>query len=244
VALVRLDQLWYLRSYRPGGWRAELRLEGREHLDAALAAGRGAILWVAPTVGQWLATKRTMAEAGYAVHHLSHPSHGFSTRSKLGRRWLNRIRTGVEDRYLAERVLLGADGGAQAALRRLDALLRGNAVVSITVGAAGTRPIRVPLLRGWLSVASGAPHLAARTGAALLPVFTWREGRARFNTRIEAPLPVVPAREAGRSDAAALRGTVVELSRRLASYALAHADQVVWGLTCFDPPPATPAAEA
>jgi lauroyl/myristoyl acyltransferase len=235
LALVRLDQLCYLRSYRPGGWRPELRLEGREHLDAALAAGRGAVLWVVPTVGQWLPTKRTMAEAGYAVHHLSHPSHGFSTRSALGRRWLNPIRTGVEDRYLAERVLLGADGGAQAALRRLGTLLRRNAVVSITVGAAGARPIRVPLLRGSLTVASGAPHLAARTGAALLPVLTVREGRGRFLTRIEAPLPM-PA--TGPIDAASLRGTVAELARRLEPCALAHADQIVWGLTCFDPLPA------
>jgi hypothetical protein len=227
LALIRLDQLCYLRSYRPGGWWPELRLEGREHLDAALAAGRGAILWVAPTVGQWLPAKRTMAESGYAVHHLSHPSHGFSTRSELGRRWLNPIRTRIEDRYLAERVRLGADGSAQGALRQLTGLLRRNAVVSITVGAAGARPIRAPLLGGSLRVASGAPHLTARTGAALLPVFTLRAGRGRFLTRVEAPLPVPATGPINR----ALPGIVAELARRLEPYAVGHADQIMWGLT-------------
>jgi hypothetical protein len=43
LADVRLDQLCFLRSHRPGGWQPTLRLEGAEHLQAALAAGRGAV---------------------------------------------------------------------------------------------------------------------------------------------------------------------------------------------------------
>lgn len=65
---------------------------------------------MAPTVHQWLLTKRTLAEAGYAVHHLSSYIHGFSIRSRLGEALLNPIRTRVEDRYLAERVRIGAGG--------------------------------------------------------------------------------------------------------------------------------------
>ena len=234
LAFIRLDQLCFLRSHRPGGWHASLRLEGAGHLQAALAAGRGAILWVAPTVFQWLATKRALHEAGYPVHHLSSPNHGFSTASWVGTRLLNPIRTRIEDRYLAERVTLGPDGGSQTALRRLTAILRGNGIVSITVAAAGARPITVPFLAGALRAASGAPHLAARTGAALLPVLTLRQG-SRFVTRIEAPLTL--ASNLGLE--LMLAGLVAELAARLAPHALAHPDQIAWRLDCIDTLPPT-----
>jgi lauroyl/myristoyl acyltransferase len=112
-------------------------------------------------------------------------------------------------------------------------------VVSITVAAEGTRQARAPLLDGFLRVASGAPHLAARTGAALLPVVTLRTGAGRFLTRIEAPLPPPP----GGSPDDPLGRAVAELARRLEPYALAHPDQITWALDCFDPPAAVPAAE-
>src|SRR6185369_5343223 len=37
------ERLQILRAHRPGGWRPRLRVVGREHLDAALASGRGAV---------------------------------------------------------------------------------------------------------------------------------------------------------------------------------------------------------
>ena len=233
LAMIRLDQLCFLRSYRPGGWQAELALEGREHLDAALARGRGAILWVAPTIFQWLPTKRTLFEAGYRLHHLSSPQHGFSSPSRFGRACLNPIRTTIENRYLAERVLLGTGGQAHAALRRLAALLRQNEVVSITVGSAGARAIHAPLLDGSLWAASGAPHLATRTGAALLPVVTVRTASGQFRTWIGPPLATPdPGGHDGPPD-----GAVAAFARWFEPFALNHAEQVVWGLSCFRPSP-------
>jgi lauroyl/myristoyl acyltransferase len=240
LGFIRLDQLCFLRSYRPGGWNPKLRLEGAEHLEAALARGRGAILWVAPTVFQWLVTKRALHEAGWPVHHLSNPNHGFSTSSWVGTRLVNPIRTRIENRYLAERVMLAPDGGAQAALRRLTAVLRGNGIVSITVAAAGARPITAPFLRGSIRAASGAPHLAARTGAALLPVLTFR-GETGFVTRILTPL-LLP--ETGAPDSR-LVAAVNELAVRLEPHALAHPDQISWLLDCIEPvPPADAGGQA
>ncbi|MFQ6021409.1 MAG: hypothetical protein ACE5NW_01700 [Acidiferrobacterales bacterium] len=40
-----LDRLQIFADYRPRGWSPEIELHGREHLDEALAQGRGAILW-------------------------------------------------------------------------------------------------------------------------------------------------------------------------------------------------------
>jgi hypothetical protein len=112
------ERLEILRAYRPGGWRPRLALEGREHLDAALAAGRGAVLWTSPFSYADLVTKMALHDAGYAVSHLSAFSRGFSpnscwswTRSRFGMKVLSPLRTRIEDRYLRERVVIPLDGG-------------------------------------------------------------------------------------------------------------------------------------
>jgi lauroyl/myristoyl acyltransferase len=225
LALLRVDQLAFLRSHGPGGWDARTSLAGAEHLEAALAAGRGAIIWMTPTVFGPLAGKRALCEAGHRPHHLSHPGHGFSSVSRVARRLINPIRTRVEDRYLAERVMLGEGGQAHTALRRLGELLRRNAVVSITVGGRGTRVTRATFLHGSLLVASGAPHLAARTGAALLPATTWRTADGGFVTRIGAPL-----RTAGAEAALAM-------ADGFAAFASGHPEQVHWEHNGIDPTP-------
>ena len=185
--MLRLDQLGYLRSHAPGGWRADLTLDGLEHLHGALAAGRGAILWVAPTVFAPLLAS-CAARGGLSPAPFEPSGPRFLQPVAVGR-LLNQLRTRIEDRHLAERVLLGQGNEAQAALRRIGALLRGNAVVSITVGRNGTRVADAALMGGRLQVASGAPHLAMRLGAALLPTTVWRTAAGGFVTRIWPALP-------------------------------------------------------
>jgi lauroyl/myristoyl acyltransferase len=226
LAMLRLDQLLYLRSHAPRGWRADLALHGLDHLRGALSAGRGAILWVAPTVFAPLVAKRALHEAGFPPHHLSHPAHGFSSLSRVGRNLVNPLRTRIEDRYLAERVMLGRGNEAQAALRRIGALVRRNAVVSITVGGRGSRVTATPLLGGGLQVASGAPHLAMRLGAALLPTTVWRTVEGGFVTRIWPPLAT--GEGASLETVAAGLGAIVE------AFTLAHPEQLHWGHNCID----------
>ena len=163
LANARLAKLLVLRVRRPGGWCPRLRLEGEEHLQRALGAGHGAILWVAPFVFAPLGTKMVLHHAGHAVSHLSRYSHGYS-RSALGARLLNPIRTGVEDRYLAERMSIGPDHQPQAALRLLGQRLRDNRIVSISAGAGGSRVVEVPFLPGRMGLASGASALASQPG--------------------------------------------------------------------------------
>src|SRR5262245_24584440 len=74
-----------LKSWRPGGWRPRVVLDGEEHLKAALAQGKGAILWIAPFVFYSGVTKMALHAKGYTVSHLSSPLHGFSgTRFGIG----------------------------------------------------------------------------------------------------------------------------------------------------------------
>jgi lauroyl/myristoyl acyltransferase len=175
-----------LRCWRPGGWRPAVRLEGRAQIEAALAQGQGAILWVAPFAFSDLVTKLALHEAGFAVSHLSRDTHGFST-TRFGRRVLNPIQTRVERRYLAERLAM-SDERTVGPLRELALRLKQNHLVSITVAATGQRSRLVPFLDGYIRVATGALALAWQSGAPLLPVFTLREPDGRFVTRVAEPL--------------------------------------------------------
>lgn len=181
-----LLHLQVLRCHRVGGWRPHIDFAGREHVTQALEAGKGAILWVSPSWSSSLVTKMAFAQQGFRVSHLSRGQHGFSG-SRIGAQVLNPVWTSVEDRYLAERVVM-SDKDPAGALLALARRVRANQLVSITVAALGQRMHAVPVLRGALCIADGAPLLAYRTGAALLPVFTVWTGEDAFTTVVEPPL--------------------------------------------------------
>ena len=182
------EYLQVLREYRPRGWRPDIRLEGRSHIDDALARGRGVVLWVGFFSFAGLVAKKALCREGIRTSHLSHPGHGFS-RSRFGMLYLNRLRMRIEDRYLNERVMLSLDG-ATGALRQLHRRLRRNEVVSVTVRERAERPSMVPFLDGTIRLATGAADLAYATGAALLPVFPVREAQGHFRVVVEPPLEV------------------------------------------------------
>jgi lauroyl/myristoyl acyltransferase len=219
---VRLVQAQYLRCHHPRGWRPDVRLEGREHLDRALGTGRGAIVWVAPFVFAPLVTKMALHTAGYRLVHLSRLGHGYSP-TRFGVRVLNPVRTRAEDRYLAERVVIGASP-LPAVLRTLARRLAANRVVSIAALPQGAKTCGAPFLGGELRVATGAPNLMLRTGARLLPVVTVREAPGRFLAVIEPPLEPGPAADRGQ----ALKDLVAGLAARVEPHARRWPDQVHW----------------
>ena len=226
IAWQRLAQLQALRDRRPGGWNPEVRLEGRAHLERALAAGRGAILWVAPFAFAPLVSKIALHRAGFAASHLSRYSHGYSP-TRLGARWLNPVRTGVEARYLAERIVVGPEGSTVGPMKALARRLRENRVVSIIVGAYGVRTESIPFLAGRIAVATGAPNLSVRTGAPLLPLFTLRQSGGDFITVIGPPL--APGTAGTRADA--IRALIGAFAGELEDYLLRWPDQFIWGST-------------
>ncbi len=210
------ERLQILRAHRPGGWRPRIRLIGREHLDAALAHGRGAVLWNAPFSYADLVTKMALAEAGVAVSHLSAFSRGFSPNScvmrepsRFGARVLSPLRTRVEDRYLRERLVLPPDGSLAYA-RTVERRLRANGVLSLRAGDHGHRALDVPLLDGRVRLATGAPSVALSTGATLLPTATVRTGDGAFD--------VVIGRALAASPQIARRDAIEELVRAYARF--------------------------
>ncbi len=213
------SRLYALRSYAPGGWEPRIQLNGRAHVERALAAGKGGILWVTPMAFSDLVTKIAFHRAGFAVSHLSRFTHGFSP-SRFGARVLNPIWTRVESRYLAERLVMNP-GQSIGALRELARRVRENRLVSVTVGNQGQRTVMVPFFDETVAIAEGAPALARRSGAALLPVFTVQLEDGSFVTTVEPALqaPLDLDREA------AVRVLVTAYAALLESYIARFPDQ-------------------
>jgi lauroyl/myristoyl acyltransferase len=186
------NHMQILRSRSPFGWKAKPQLVGRVNLDAALAEGHGAVLWVAHFCFNSLAAKKALSQAGYRVWHLSRPEHGFS-KSKLGIALFNWIRIGAELRYLAGRIVIERDKPASATLAA-HRVLKKNGVISITAGAwEGQRLAEIELLTGKFELAIGAPGLAWLAGSQLLPIFTVRGSSANpIQVVIEKPLRLPP----------------------------------------------------
>lgn len=188
-ALMLVEQLSMLRGHWSASWAASIRLDGLAHLEAAMARGRGTILWVMPLTFSSLVAKRSLSEAGVAVHHITRVAHGFSP-TWVGQHVLNPLRSRVEADYLAERILLPLAGMPPAAMRRVVRLLGENRVVSLTLGRSGAQVVELARREGTFRIATGGPNLALRHGAALLPVWSARTDAGQFVTTIEPPLPV------------------------------------------------------
>jgi hypothetical protein len=226
--------LHVLRANLLGGYEPGVRLERFEHIEAALAQGRGVILWITVTPSSSLVVKIALNAAGLDVTHLSRPDHGFSG-SRFGIRYLNPIRTRIEDRYLRERLLLD-EGRTIGVLRTLRERLSQNGVVTITVATDALQQGEVPLFGGVIPVATGPAHLACTTGAALLPVFSIQTGDD-FRVVVQPPLPVQEG--LGRPDAVA--DLLRQYGARLEAFVSEHPHMWCGWLT-YPPAPWRPAA--
>ncbi len=179
---------------RPGrAWRPSVRLAGRENLDAALCRGAGAILWMSGFIYSPLILQRTLQEAGFEQTLLSRPEHGFSV-SPFGVRFLNPLWQAVENRYLAERVVI-ENNDAGPALKILRDRLARNGVILIAAAETGRRTLDPEFLRGRLRVASGPLHLARTSGAPILPTTALRNEDGSYQVLIGQALDTADSTE-------------------------------------------------
>jgi lauroyl/myristoyl acyltransferase len=189
-----------LRCALTRSWSPRVRLEGVEHIERALADGRGVILWVAPTSWHTVATKAALHGAGFGVSHLSTDEHGYAG-SRVAVKLLNPLWVRGENRFLSERLVMSG-GDRSAALRTLVDRVRAGGLVSITAGSQGQRSHEVPMLAGSIRLAAGAASLALRTGGVLLPVWSLRASDETFVTTIAPALQADDPSDRGRSEVA------------------------------------------
>ncbi len=185
-------------------------IKGQEHIEKGLRAGKGVIVWDSHFVFANFMTKVALYRAGYQAAHLSHIRHGFSP-TWLGMNLLNRIWVAGEAKYLAERVVVSY-GDPKPALDRLAECLGNNSVVTFTVRDSARRPVEVPFLDHILRVAPGAPLLARKTGATLVPAFTLRQSDGSYVTTLQKPIDL----SCNSSDTySALQSAVTDYANRL-----------------------------
>ncbi len=168
-------------------WRPDIRLNGIAHLRKAIEGGHGAILWVTETAFSALIVKMALHNAGYQAIQLSRPGHGFSS-SRFGVRFLNPLWIEVENRFIAERVLIIGETASEA-LAVLRARLAANRIVVITVGTQAHKLAQVPFFQAQLRLPTGPIRLARTTGAVILPIFAFAKDNGGFEVSIEEPLP-------------------------------------------------------
>jgi lauroyl/myristoyl acyltransferase len=188
MATVYEDIFHTLRAQFRSAWTPFISIRGKEHVDRALEAGRGAVLWVCPCSHAELILKKGFRDAGLPITNLRSVIHPYSG-TRFGRRFLNPIRTRVEDRYLDGTVVLHPSLEAMA-LRELQLKLRENKPVSIFAIASSDHPTETPCLGGRLRLSLGAPTLSLVCRAPLLPVCVFPLAPGRFEISVEPPLAV------------------------------------------------------
>ncbi len=160
-----------------------LRIDGLEHLRAAVGESRGVILWES-WLGSRLLGEIALVRAGFALHQLHEPGHGGS-RSWLGRRVVRRIYRNAERRVFA--AVIEIDDRSLSYLRRVTRILdAGGIVCTNALGRRGDRFVEVDCLGDRCRVATGPLSLARMTGCALVPIFAYDDGG--YRVVLEAPI--------------------------------------------------------
>ena len=187
--------------------RRRLTLEGREHLDAAVAAGRGTI-FASPHLGNWDAGGAWLAASGYPATAV-----------------VERLRPAeLYERFAAYRRALGLellplDDGSET-MRGVLRALRAGRVVALVCDrdlTGGGLPVR---LFGAATVMPGGPaSLALRTGATLLPCAVYQDRRrGHWHAVIRPPLRPEPSGDS-RADVQALTQRLADEFERLIAHA-------------------------
>jgi KDO2-lipid IV(A) lauroyltransferase len=192
--------------------RAEMPIAGREHLDAALAKGNGAIV-LSAHLGNFFLVGTRLAIEGYPVHVLVSPP-----RDPQFAELMDDVRLQVWQRTIRARP-------RRAALKELHAVLRRNEIAIVIADEyKNGHGIPVPLFGGIVSARRGPATLALRTGAAIVPAFLVRQAGDGLKLIIEPELELART-DKGQDD---VRESILRITRWLERSVSAYPDQWNW----------------
>ncbi len=161
-------------SITPAELQARVTYDGREHLDAAIAAGRGAII-AAPHMGSWDMGGSLAGTLGYKVTAVAERFPGS----------LNDAVVETRERFGVRVVTLG-----RPAVRELTAALSENGVVALICDLEQGPGVKVRFFDRSAIVPAGPASFAIKTGAALLPTYVRASGPGSYHVHIDPALPV------------------------------------------------------
>ncbi len=197
----------------------DLDVRGRTHLDAALAAGRGALVLTAH-LGNWEVLVRVGDLAGRPLTVIT---------KRFRAPWAERAWRGLR---VGGARLLAADGAGRAVVRALEAGELVGYVLDQHVPPA--RAVWVPFFGTPAATSPDLVRLARLTGAPVLPIFTWRSAAGRHVVDIGPPVDLPRTGDAGADLLAGTRrcASIVEAAVR------AHPAQWLWIHRRWKRPPA------
>lgn len=201
--------LWRLPTMSRDALEALVTVEGRAHLDAALALGKGVVA-VTPHLGPYELGGAWLAHARYPVHAMVEVLDA-ETNAAMA---LYREATGMR--------LIPRSAGVRPALR----LLRERQIVLLVadrVVGEGAEGLEVPFGNGHRAIPTGPAALAIATGAPLLIGYITRACGAhhRYVIRFEQAIDVERSGDAHRDREVLTR----VVGQRLSAVAQAHPDQ-------------------
>lgn len=189
--------------------RRVTELRGREHLDEALARGRGVILLTAH-LGNWEMVGARIAADGYPLNVIA--------RAQRDDRLTDYIRSTRE--VAGMRVL-----HREVAVRRSLLALRQNELVGMLLDQnAGEDGVFVEFFGHLASTAPGAAAFALRTEAAVVPTFGWRKQDDRHMIEIREPVPLVRTGDRERD----LLMNTAQYTKIIEEAIRAHPEQWFW----------------
>lgn len=189
----RLMSLAFVIKQLAGKSVFDIAVEGKEHVDEALAGGRGAVIWIADFVFASELVRQAFHALGHPLTHMIRPEHGFSS-TRFGLKYLNPVHRKAGDRYVREYIVFDRDRPDDAR-QRLERRLGENGMISILACAyEGRTLVETPFLQGRLPLAIGAPAIAFKMGCPILPVFASPSPAApNFTVSIGRPLTMKSA---------------------------------------------------
>jgi phosphatidylinositol dimannoside acyltransferase len=215
--------------FRAQPLRRLVEIRGREHLEAALAAGQGALLCSAH-FGSYNAAFSLLGASGFPVTTIGRWQHNYTVgMSSAERRFWDLVSARRLRRHL-RRPNIEPWAGRIAVAAQATAVLRANEVVTIAIDAPPlgkdlARTVEVPFLGHRARLLPGAVPLAQLAGAPLLMAFVYRTADYRHQVlEISAPIPCA----AGEDTATVFARCAAEVS---AAIERAPAHWVYWAST-------------
>src|SRR5215831_20510532 len=189
----------------------QLVVDGIEHLRAALADGRGVILFTGH-VGAWELSSFGLSLTGHPLSFLVRKIDNPRIEALI-----DRIRMSHGNRTIDKR---------SAAREMLEILRRGGMLgILVDLNTLDREAIFVDFFGVPASTTFIVAKLALRTGAAVLPVFApWDDDHKRFRLKIDAPLPI----ERTGDEAADVRRLTQQYTRAVEEYVRRYPDQWLW----------------
>jgi Kdo2-lipid IVA lauroyltransferase/acyltransferase len=192
--------------------RLEIPIEGREHLDRALAKGKGVIA-LGGHLGNFFLVGTRLATEGYATWVLINPP-----RNKQFARFMDNYRLKVRQKTIHARP-------RREALRELSQALRRNELaVVIADEYRGNNGILVPFFGRTVRARRGPATLALRTGAAVVPVYLVHDGSQGPKMIIEPELELMRSDK----DKTAIRENTLRITQWLERTVRAYPEQWNW----------------